>query len=191
MRRLVAVGVLVAIAAVALVVTLEPVWYLRWRYPLQYEKTIVTHARNYDLPAPLVAAVIMQESKFDSDTRSSAGAIGLMQLTPQTARGIALRTGGHRFVEKDLLDPEINIRYGCWYLRHMRERFPSRSDDYTLALAAYNAGQGRVREWLAEQEDGKLEVSEIPFAETRHYVEAVQRMREHYAVGYRRELSGS
>ena len=110
--------------------------------------------------------------------RSSAGAVGLMQLLPDTAKGIALRTGGARFVVSDLRDPEINVRYGSWYLNHLRERYDG---DTRLALAAYHAGQGNVDGWL---EDG----GGIAFPETKAYVDEVERVRRVYAQAYPDEL---
>ena len=95
MRRVVAlllVAVVGVAAVVAWVVTTEPDWYQRARYPLRYETIVRAHAGNYDLPPTLLAAVIYAESKFDADARSDAGAVGLMQLLPETARGIAVRT---------------------------------------------------------------------------------------------------
>ena len=139
---LVALLALVVVAgAAAWVVTAEPEWYQRARYPLRYEAIVRTHARNYDLPPTLLAAVIYAESKFDPSARSGAGAVGLMQLLPDTARGIATRTGGDGFVVSDLLDPEINVRYGSWYLRNLLNRY---DDDLRTALAAYHAGPGNV-----------------------------------------------
>lgn len=155
----------------------EPGFYLRARYPLEYEHIIRGHARNYELDPALLAAVIYAESRFDPSARSPAGALGLMQLLPETAEGIALRTGGDRFVVADLLDPEINVRYGSWYLDHLRDRY----GDTRLALAAYHAGQGNVDEWLR---DG----GGIRFPETRAYVESVTSVRRVYAKAYRSEL---
>ena len=101
MRRIVLV-LLVAVTGLAVVgawvVTTEPDWYQRVRYPLRYETIVRAHAKNYDLPPTLLAAVIYAESKFDADARSDAGAVGLMQLLPETARGIATRTGVQRVV---------------------------------------------------------------------------------------------
>lgn len=151
----------------------KPAPYARLLYPLRYEEIVRGHARNYRLDPALLAAVIYQESKFDADARSSSGAIGLMQLLPATAKGIALRTGGSRFEVRDLYDPEINVRYGSWYLRHLIERY----GDERTALAAYNAGQTNVDRW---RRDG----GEIAFAETRGYVERVQELREIYARTY-------
>ena len=182
MKRVVAVILLAAVGLVAVgawVLTTEPDWYQRARYPLRYETIVRAHARNYDLPPALLAAVIYTESKFDADARSDAGAVGLMQLLPDTARGIAARTGGGGFVESDLLDPEINVRYGSWYLRHLLDRY----HDVRTALAAYHAGQGNVDDWLR---DG----GGIRFPETRHYVEKVLDARQVYADVYADELGG-
>jgi len=106
--------VVVAVGAFIYLQHSEPPWYARLWYPLRYASIVRGHARNYDLNPALLAAVIEQESKFRADAKSSAGAIGLMQLQPATARGIAIRTGGTKFVLSDLYDPEINVRYGAW-----------------------------------------------------------------------------
>ena len=170
MRIFLSVLVLVAAAGagVAYLQEAQPAWYERLRYPLSYDHIVVGHAANYDLDPALLAAVIYRESKFDARARSSSGAIGLMQLLPDTAKGIAVHTGGSRFRVADLYDPEINVRYGAFYLRR-------------LALAAYNAGQANVDEWRAQ---GR----EIAFAETRTYVDSVLKTRDIYAHAYRREL---
>lgn len=152
-------------------------WWARIWYPLKYEAIVRGHARNYDLNPALLAAVIEQESKFDAHARSSSGAIGLMQLQPDTARGIALRTGGSKFTIADLDDPEINVRYGAWYLRHLLNKY----GDERLALAAYNAGQANVDKWRAA---GKG----IQFSETRHYVDRVEKLKDIYRRAYREEL---
>jgi soluble lytic murein transglycosylase len=156
----------------------SPAWYERLRYPLSYEHIVVGHARNYDLDPALLAAVIYRESKFHADARSSSGAIGLMQLLPDTAKGIAIHTGGSRFEVSDLYDPEINVRYGSFYLRRLLTKYDG---DTHLALAAYNAGQANVDEWLAEGEG-------IAFPETREYVDDVLETRDIYAHAYADEL---
>ena len=181
MRRLALAVVLVAAAAAgatAWVVSAQPEWYERLRYPLRYEAIVRAHARNYDLPPALLAAVIYSESRFDASARSDAGAVGLMQLLPETARGIAIRTGGDRFVVDDLLDPEVNVRYGSWYLRHLLDRY---DDDVPTALAAYHAGQGNVDEW-------RRQGGGIRFPETRAYVRRVLDAERVYAEAYADEL---
>jgi soluble lytic murein transglycosylase len=171
--RLAAVVVLAALgaAAFAYVDTASPPWYERLRYPLAYETIIRGHARNYDLDAALLAAVIYQESKFEADARSDAGAIGLMQLRPETAKGIAVRTGGSRFRVDDLYDPEINVRYGSWYLRHLLDKYGTEE----RALTAYNGGQGNLDRGIV-------------YPETRHYVERVLELRGIYRDAYASEL---
>lgn len=170
-------GLLVLLAAAvgvgAWTYSSEPSWYARVRYPLRYEAIVRGHAENYRLDPALVAAVIYQESRFRADARSPSGAVGLMQLLPETAVGIAQRTGGSAFRVDDLLDPELNVRYGSWYLRHLLDKY----GDTRLALAAYNAGQANVDRW---RRDGRG----VVFAETRHYVERVQRLRDVYARAY-------
>jgi soluble lytic murein transglycosylase len=155
----------------------EPRWYERVRYPLRYEEIIRGHAQNYSLDPQLVAAVIYQESKFDPDAVSPSGAVGLMQLLPSTGQGIADRTGGENWTPDDLKNPELNIRYGSWYLRHLLDKY----GDEKLALAAYNAGQTNVDRWR-DQGVG------IQFPETRAYVERVQKLKRTYAEAYAAEL---
>ena len=180
--RLVSLSLIVVALAgfAAYVFETEPGWYERLRYPLRYEQIVVGHAENYDLEPHLLAAVIYQESKFDPGARSGSGAVGLMQLRPDTARGIAIRTGGSAFQVSDLTNPEINVRYGCWYLRHLYRKY----GDWRLVLAAYNAGQGNVDRWRAEER------REIPFAETRHYVDRVEELRATYRHAWKPELYG-
>jgi soluble lytic murein transglycosylase len=164
-------------ATLAYVEQTKPSWYARLRYPLAYEHIIVGHARNYELDAALVAAVIYRESKFDVDARSRSGAIGLMQVLPDTARGIAINTGGSRFRVEDLYDPEINVRYGSFYLRRLLRKY----GEERLALAAYNAGQANVDRWLSRGEG-------IGFPETREYVDDVLATRDVYARAFSDEL---
>ena len=160
----------------------EPDWYVRARYPLHFEQIVRVHADNYDLDPAMVAAVIYAESKFDPATRSSAGAVGLMQLLPETAQGIADRTGGAHYTEADLADPDINVRYGCWYLRHLRAKYRDTGDATRLALAAYNAGQANVDQWIKETPKGEPVV--IPFPETRAYIDRVMHLRDLYRRAY-------
>lgn len=167
----------VAVVTAVVVVRSEPDWYERIRYPLRYESLVSAHARNYDLDPALLAAVIYTESRFRAGARSPAGAIGLMQLLPDTAQGIALRTGGRRFVVADLYDPELNVRYGSWYLRSLLDRY----GDERTALAAYHAGQGNVDRWRKRR-------AGIAFPETREYVDDVLDVRRVYARVYADEL---
>jgi peptidoglycan lytic transglycosylase len=178
-RFAIVLAVLVVAAGAFLVVDeTSPPWYERLRYPLRYQPIVRGHAQNYGIDPALLAAVIYQESKFDAHARSAHGAVGLMQLRPETAKGIAIRTGGTAFRVSDLDNPEINIRYGCWYLRNLYRKYGS----WRLVLAAYNAGQGNVDRWLAERR------ADIPFAETRAYVDRVEDLRRIYRDAWAKEL---
>ena len=156
----------------------EPPWYARLWYPLRYTAIVRGHAANYHLDPALLAAVIEAESKFDPDAHSAAGAVGLMQLTPTTAKGIALYTGGRNFRLSDLTNPEINVRYGAWYLRHLLNRYHG---DERLALAAYNAGEENVNHWQSEHVG-------IQFNETRDYVARVEHLKKIYRRAYASQL---
>ena len=175
MRRAVTLVGVVALLGLtfATLQSAKPGWWERLWYPFRYEQIVRGHARNYQLDPALLAAVIYQESKFKADARSQSGAIGLMQLLPATAQGIAVHTGGTRFRTSDLYNPEINVRYGAWYLRHLLEKY----GDERTALAAYNAGQDNVDHWRA---DG----GGIRFGETRAYVDRVEELKGIYRRAY-------
>jgi soluble lytic murein transglycosylase len=178
-RRILSIVVLAGgiLGAFALLQAENPGWWQRLFYPLRYEEIVRGHARNYELDPALLAAVIYQESKFEADARSDSGAIGLMQLLPNTAKGIAIHTGGSAFRVADLYDPEINVRYGAWYLRHLIRKY----GDEQTALAAYNAGQTNVDRWRREGRG-------IQFSETRAYVERVAELKKIYRRAYDDEL---
>jgi peptidoglycan lytic transglycosylase len=174
----VAAVVVAALGAFAYLQHTEPPWYARLWYPLRYTSIVRGHAAHYHLDPALLAAVIEAESKFDASAHSGAGAVGLMQLTPSTAKGIALYTGGHNFRVSDLTNPEINVRYGAWYLRHLLDRY---HDDERVALAAYNAGEDNVDHWQKEHVG-------IQFDETRDYVKRVEHLKKIYRRAYASQL---
>jgi len=177
-RLALGVAAIVALGlAFAVVHVTRPAWYDRFWHPFRYRQIVVGHARNYRLDPALLAAVIYQESKFRPNAKSSSGAIGLMQLLPSTAHGIALHTGGSKFRTSDLYVPELNVRYGAWYLRHLLDKY----GDERTALAAYNAGQDNVDRW---QRAGVG----IQFAETRAYVKRVEDLKQIYRDAYSKEL---
>jgi soluble lytic murein transglycosylase len=148
--------------------------------PLRHEDIIRQQSREKDVDAALIAAVIYSESKF-SDRTSTAGARGLMQITPETAKDVERHSGGTTFKLADLGDPEINIRYGTYRLRELLDRYDG---DEVAALAAYNAGPGNVDEWGGSE----LAIEGIEFPETRAYVEEVLDKRRAYRDEYSREL---
>lgn len=148
--------------------------------PLRHEDVIRQQAREKRIPADLIAAIIFAESRF-RDQESRAGARGLMQVTPQTADLIEKLSGGSTFVADDLSDPEINIRYGTFYLRYLLDKF---NQNLVAALAAYNAGETNVAAWGGSD----LKRGDIEFAETRDYVDKVGDKRDEYREHYADEL---
>ena len=148
--------------------------------PLRHDDIIRQQARAKRLDPALVAAVIYRESKFRDQT-SQAGAVGLMQILPDTAQFVARKTGGTSFVPDDLGDPQINISYGCWYLRYLLDRYHGNE---VAAIAAYNAGHGHVDGWGGRD----LQIEDIRFPETRQYTEDVLDKRGEYAKSYHDEL---
>ncbi len=162
--------------------------YRELKLPLRHDDVIRQQARDKDLDPALIAAVIYRESGF-RPRKSKAGALGLMQLLPETADFIATRSGGTHFETADLATPQINIAYGSWYLRYLMDRYDGHE---VSALAAYNAGEGRVDKWVSERGrdgGGLTHVDEIPYPETREYVGDVLRARDEYKREYGRELN--
>ncbi|HWA53503.1 MAG TPA: lytic transglycosylase domain-containing protein [Solirubrobacterales bacterium] len=182
-RRRLAVGAAVLLVVIVAGVVLEGTInkaIQELTLPLRHEDVIRQQAREKDVDAALIAAVIYSESKF-SDSTSSAGARGLMQITPEAANEIERLSGGTTFKLKDLSDPEINIRYGTFLLRELLDRYDG---DVVAALAAYNAGPANADKWGGSG----LQVEEIPFPETRAYVEEVLDKQRAYRDKYAKEL---
>ena len=148
--------------------------------PLRHEDVIRQQARDKNLDPALIAAVIYRESKF-RDVTSKAGAKGLMQILPSTAHFIARTSGGTEFEQGDLANPQINISYGTWYLRYLLDRYEGNT---VAAVAAYNAGHGRVDRWGGKN----LTVADIRFPETVDYTSDVIDKRAEYRREYRTEL---
>lgn len=145
-----------------------------------YRDLVEQYAEQYGIPSSLVFAVIQVESNFDANARSSAGAVGLMQMMPKTFEWL---TGDSHLREhlpaSALLQPEVSIRYGTYYLHYLYQRF---GQNWRTALAAYNGGEGNVTKWLQDPacSDGQGNLTYIPFEETRHYVEKVMRAEQAY-----------
>jgi soluble lytic murein transglycosylase len=183
-RRTLVIGGTLLVAALGTFLLLNSGRFQRtleeFTLPLRHEDIIRQQAADKGVPADLIAAVIYSESRFRDQT-SHAGARGLMQITPATAKLIESLSGGQTFKFEDLSDPDINIRYGTYYLRYLIEKF---GDNVVAALAAYNAGETNVIAWGGSN----LQLDDIPFPETRGYVEDVLDKRVEYARHYRDEL---
>lgn len=156
------------------------------RFPLEHRPLVEREAQRQGIDPAWVFGVMRQESAFIPDVRSSAGALGLMQLLPGTARSVARSERLARPTNRDLYDPALNIRLGAAYLKRLLERFDG---NLVLASAAYNAGSGRVRDWrppAGESMPADEWIATIPFRETRKYVARVLE----YTVVYDRALNG-
>ena len=154
------------------------------QYPLRYKEEIVRCSAEYGLEPWHLAAVIRCESSFNPKAESNAGARGLMQIMPETGRWLAGKFGeGESYTDDALFDVDTNLKYGCWYLRWLKERF---SGDLRTVTAAYHAGQGQVQGWVnsALYSDDGLTVERIPFDSTATYVERVEIAYEHYRDMY-------
>jgi len=164
----------------------EGVWnprLLRIIYPFPYRNLIEAEARERGLDPFFIAGLIRQESMFIAGIKSPAGAIGLMQVMPNTGKALARTAGIDRFAVELLERPEINLHLGVQYVAELMERYGSR---ITSVLAAYNAGPHRVSRWSSfpEYRDEELFAERIPFAETRDYVKIVQQNARIYAALY-------
>lgn len=154
--------------------------------PLHYSSVIRRQAAEKHLDPALVAAVIYAETKFDPRT-STAGAVGLMQLMPRTATFLAGRSGATTFSTADLSTPDVNIAYGSYYLRYLLDEYHGST---VLALAAYNGGETNVDDWVksAQADRQRFRIGDIPFPETRAYVQRVLQARADYRRTYASQL---
>ncbi len=143
--------------------------YQRTVYPQKFHEFVSASAAEFGVPEGLIYAVIKTESNFDPEALSSAGAEGLMQLLPSTFEWITNYILVERLDTASIRNPEINIRYGTCLLAWLHNRY----GNWETALAAYNAGHGNVDRWLVDEHysDGEGGLANIPFAETRRYVE--------------------
>lgn len=181
-------AVLISLAALVLCAAL--MWqyvfrerYLKYAYPLKYTAGVRENASENGLDEWLVFAVVRTESRFNPNARSNIGALGLMQLTPDTFDWAQSKTAEDESLPAArLYDPEINLRYGTVVLKQLLDEF-GRED---TALAAYHAGRAKVKSWLGDKRyssDG-ISLSYIPYDNTRAYVRNVLRAREIYAQLY-------
>lgn len=173
-RRIVKKRFLLVIVLVLLAVLfLKSDWMSRWLYPIHYQNDILISADNYGLEPHLLAAIIRVETNYSTDAVSKKGAIGIMQLMPDTAEWI-IKKGGFSNVTNESLSSraDISIEVGSWYLKSLNDQF--KGNKY-MVIAAYNAGPGKVSRWLDDGTwDGQFEtVDQIPYGETRHYVQRV------------------
>lgn len=150
-------------------------------YPLKYEEYVAKYAAEFDVPQEIVFAVIYAESSYRENAVSKVGAIGLMQIMPDTYTWLA-KMKGETYEEGALSNPETNIKYGVYYLSYLYKRF----GNWDTALAGYNAGHGRVSGWLADTRysDDGITLKSIPYPETEQFVKKVNKVKLIYVDLY-------
>jgi soluble lytic murein transglycosylase len=178
-RGILLLMVLVAILAILPFALRVPDAVMRTMYPLRYEETIREASEENDLKPAFVAGVIYTESRFRPDVESHKEAYGLMQLLPQSAHFIQRKSG----IKGDFRDPKLNIRLGTWFLGYLNDRYDG---DERLMLAAYNSGEGNVDAWTSD-ESFDIE-KDIPYKETREYVERALEAQKTYQELYGKNL---
>ncbi len=146
--------------------------FLKKIYPKKYEDIVKKYSQKYDVKENLIYSVMRTESNFDPNAKSEAGAIGLMQITPETFKWLQQKNKNlPRASVDELVNPDINIEYGVYFLSVLLNKY----NNISTSLCAYNAGIGTVNDWLNEQKyslDGKV-LMNIPYKETRNYVKQV------------------
>lgn len=170
-----------AVAAVLLII-LASAWYAAASlFPMRYLDSVEKYSEEYGVDKVLILSVMHAESGLDPDAVSSADARGLMQINESTGIFISGKLGITGYAQDDLFEPDTSIRMGTWYLSYLQGLF----NDERTVLAAYNAGPGRVREWIASADTGDGEdLIEIPFEETKRYVEKVELRKNIYRLLY-------
>ena len=178
----VALFILLVSLSAFFVLQFEPV-QRKYFYVYPYHDTVMKYAQIYHMDSNLTAAVIKSESKFKHTALSHRGAVGLMQLMPDTAEWIAGQIGDKSYNVESLHEPDRNIRYGTWYLAELQREFKGND---VLALAAYNAGRGNVKAWMDENNWSYSfhDIDAIPYKETRDYVRQVIGDRKKYRELY-------
>lgn len=176
------------VAIISSYVVYQSEWFQKkYVYPFGYQTEIFRFSEKQQLDPYLVAAVIRTESKFINLARSPKGAMGLMQMMPETAEWVAKETQYPDFTIEQLNNPEVSIRFGTWYLASVQKEF---GGNEVLMLAAYNGGRGNVKSWMKKYgwSSDFSNIDEIPFKETREYVKKVLRDRLNYRLLYEKQL---
>ena len=160
---------------------------MRFVYMWPYQNEIVTYAQRNKIDPFLVAAVIKNESEFRPGAVSPVGAVGMMQIMPETGEWIAGQMGLADYSVDSLYNPGINIRMGCWYLSELKFEF---RDNLLLMMMAYNAGRGNTHGWMnANGWDYTFgEIRKIPYPESRNYVASVLHDRDEYYRLYKDKI---
>ena len=160
---------------------------MRFVYMWDYQQDIVTYSEKNNIDPFLVAAIIKNESGFNHKAVSQVGAVGLMQIMPETGSWIAEQMGLKGYTDDQLYESKTNIRMGCWYVGELEHEFKR---NMVLLLVAYNAGRGQAKEWMEQNSwDYNFNSPEqIPYPDTREYVVKVLRDRDKYYLLYKDKI---
>ena len=153
-------------------------------YPKDYSEFVEKYCAEYSVSENFAYALIKCESNFDPKAKSSAGAMGLMQLTPETFSYLSEKLTGEALDEARILEPELNIRFGTYYISYLSEKFEG---EKSLVIAAYNAGPAKVEEWLKNEKyspDGKT-LKAFPYKETENHIKKVLSAEDKYKTLYK------
>lgn len=160
---------------------------MRFVYMWDYQQDIVTYSKKNNVDPFLVAAIIKNESNFKHDAVSKVGAVGLMQIMPETGRWIAEQMDLENYQDSDLYQTRKNIRMGCWYVGELEHEF---QHNLVLLMVAYNAGRGQTHEWMQENgwDHNFNDIKSIPYPDTREYVAKVMQDRDKYYLLYKDKI---
>ncbi|MBD2846508.1 lytic transglycosylase domain-containing protein [Paenibacillus sp. IB182496] len=163
---------LLLVVGLVVVLLINSEWIGRWMYPVYYRDDIRISAQNYEVEPHLVAAIIRSESNYQTGRESRKGALGMMQIMPETANWIAEQADFTVTLDDVHHRPDVAIEMGAWYIQSLQKQF---GENRVAVVAAYNAGPGKVSSWLSDGVwDGQLDsLDEVPYGETRHYVRRV------------------
>ena len=186
MKRIFKYTLICAFAIIIFTISIKPVTTAVYKvlYPLRYEEYINKYSKEYELDRFFVMALIKAESNYINDAHSSV-AHGLMQITDDTALWISEKLSID-FEPDDIVNPETNIKMGCFYLDYLLNYYKG---NVKLSLAAYNAGMGNVDKWLKNPQYSKngISLDVIPFAETKKYIEKIEKGTTIYKKLYNKE----
>ncbi|TXK86143.1 lytic transglycosylase domain-containing protein [Paenibacillus sp. N3.4] len=173
-----------------LVLFMNSAYIGRKLYPIYFKQEIRQSAAKHHIDPFLIAAIIRVETNYKHHLESKKGALGLMQLMPETAEWIAESTNLSSDEAKDLLQVDVNINLGSWYLSWLQKHY---NGNLIYAIAAYNAGQGNVNKWKQNNiwDGTEANISQIPFGETRHYVQRVLYYYDKYTNLYADQWDGN
>lgn len=181
MTRKILVPIFIIVLTIAILINYKSI--LKKIFTVQYNQSVLKYSAQYNVDPYIIYSIMRVESKFNPYAKSNKGALGLMQITPQTGEYIANMLKVNNFDENMLYNPDLNIQFGAYYFSKLYNDYNS---DIDCALAAYNGGSGNVAKWITTNAEGKkyLDVDKIPFSETRNYITRVKKIYNIYKFLY-------